>query len=60
VKNLSIDVVGPIHRGGGRGESLILQTRPWLGFMRGAGGWVRMNEWVVCGWEDVLIYLPNE
>jgi hypothetical protein len=39
-KKLPISVAGPVHRGGGGGGSLILQMRPWLGFMRGAGGWV--------------------
>jgi hypothetical protein len=40
VKNKPIRMVGPVHRGGGEGGSLILQMRPWLGFSRGAGVWV--------------------
>jgi hypothetical protein len=35
MKNLPIGVAGPVHRGG---SGLILQTEPWLGFGRGAGG----------------------
>jgi hypothetical protein len=48
VQNLVISAVGPVHRGGGRGKNFILQMRPWLGFRRGARGWVRMNEQAVC------------
>jgi hypothetical protein len=49
VKNLPIGVARPVHQGGGRGGSLILQTRPWIGFRRGASGRVRMTELAVCG-----------
>jgi hypothetical protein len=59
-KNLPIGVAGPVRHGGDRGGGLILQIDPWLGFRRGAGGRVRMNEYVVCGYEYVLICSPKE
>jgi hypothetical protein len=44
-KNLPIGMV-KLGRGvGGRGSALIVQTEPWLGFRRGAGGQcATMNE----------------
>jgi hypothetical protein len=35
---LPIGVARSVHHGGGGVGDLILQTEPWLGFRRGAGG----------------------